>query len=91
MLDRKFITKNIKEIGKKRLEKLGESQKKQIKKEPRKDRELLRLKLMSRKREVRTFVKILNRFFNSTQEFKANPLADKDIQVVMKERLSKKR
>jgi len=70
MMDRKFITKNIKELGKKRLETLTENQKKQIKKLPKNEREILRLKLMSRKREVRAMVSILNKFFNSTQEFK---------------------
>lgn len=69
-MDRKFITKNVKELGKKRLETLTENQKKQIKKLPKNEREILRLKLMSRKREVRAMISIINKFFNATQEFK---------------------
>ena len=67
-MDKVFITKNIKKLGKKRLETLTGNQKKQIKKLPKNEREVLRLKLMSRKREVRSMVSILNKFFNGVKK-----------------------
>ena len=68
IMDKVFITKKIKELGKKRLETLTENQKKQIKKQPKNEREILRLKLMSRKREVRSMVSLLNKFFNGVKK-----------------------
>ena len=67
-MDKVFITKKIKELGKKRLETLTGNQKKQIKKLPKNEREILRLKLMSRKREVRSMVSLLNKFFNGVKK-----------------------